>query len=170
MKLSSKSKSCWGGGGSWKYTVGPNFRPWLNAFICGSRSWCKDSWMETNPEVTIFSLKVELIFTIVVPGWRAAYSLWSRNDVYLSQWCLPGKEWGGLLNGGLEKEININHKPCGRICKLGKESLVRTRKLSTIMYNFLEKNEDKRRRGWQRMSWLDGITDSTDMNLSKLRR
>ena len=32
----------------------------------------------------------------------------------------------------------------------------------------LGKIEDKRRRGWQRMRWLDSITDLMNMNLSKL--
>ena len=32
----------------------------------------------------------------------------------------------------------------------------------------LGKTEGKRRKGWQRIRWLDGIIDSMDMNVSKL--
>jgi len=35
--------------------------------------------------------------------------------------------------------------------------------------NSLGKTEGKRRREWQRMRWLDSITETMDMNLSKLQ-
>ena len=43
------------------------------------------------------------------------------------------------------------------------------RKANSLEKTLMLGRMESRRRGWQRMSWLDGITDSMDMNLSNLR-
>ena len=71
-------------------------------------------------------------------------------------------------NESILKEISPEYSLEGLMLKLQYFGhLIRTADSleKTLM---LGKIEGKRRRGWQRMRWLDSITDSMDMNLSKL--
>ena len=73
-------------------------------------------------------------------------------------------------NQSILKEINPGCSLEGLMLKLKLQSfghlMQRTDSEKTLM---LGKTESRRRRGQQRMRWLDDITDSMDMSLSKLR-
>ena len=72
-------------------------------------------------------------------------------------------------NQSILKEISSEYSLEGWVLKLQYFGHLMWKANSLEKILMLEKIEGRRRRGWQRMRWLDGIIDSMDMTESKLR-
>ena len=94
-----------------------------------------------------------------------AFELWRWRRLLRVSWTARKS------NQSILKEINPEYSLEGLMLKLKPQYLgylmQRTDSLEKIL--MLGKIESRRRRGQQRMKWLDGITDSMNMSLSKLQ-
>ena len=131
-----------------------------------------------NRDITLLT-KVHIVKAMVFPVVMYGYESWTIRKAEcwkinaFELWC-----WRRLLrvlrtarwsNQSILKEINPNYSLEGLMLKLQYFGHLIWRANSSEKTLMLGKIEGRRRRGWHKMRWLDGIMDTMNRILSRLR-
>ena len=126
-------------------------------------------------DITLLT-KVHIVKAVVFPVVMYGCETWTiqkaecwRIDAF-ELWCWRRLLRARISNQSILKEINPEYTLERLTLKLKLQFFGRLMRRAHSLEKtlILGKTEGKRRRGWQRLRWLDSITDSMDMNLSKL--
>ena len=108
-------------------------------------------------------MRLKIHCFILFYGWVIAHCIYVLHLLY----------WHWIArrsNQSILKEINLEYSLGGQRLKLQHLGQLMWRANSLGKTLMLGKIKGRRRRGWQRMRWLDSITDSMDISLSNSRR
>ena len=128
--------------------------------------------------LTKFCIVKAMVFPVVMYGcesWTIKKAEHRRTDAF-ELWC-----WRRLLrvpwtarrsSQSILKQINSKYSLEGLMLKLQPQYFAHLKQRANSLEKslMLRKFEDRKRKGQQRMSWLDDITNSMDMSLSKLQK